>query len=97
MLKPQYRAADCWYGLQVEASTSVEKAPFAMWLSYAISYQTEHHMFPSLNPRLLVAIRPVVERVSLEHGVRYHHLPSEAAALRSVYNQFKRLSVQKQE
>jgi len=92
-LMSAYAPTDDWYAMQVEASTTVEKSPFGMWLSYAISYQTEHHMFPSLNPLQLVRIQPEVRRVSQEHGVQYNYLASEREAIKSVFKQFKLLSM----
>lgn len=92
-LETSYTPSSDWYAMQIEASTTVEKPAFAMWLSYAISYQTEHHMFPSLNPALLVAIQPVVQEVSKEFGLRYNYLPSEREAIKSVFRQFRKLSV----
>ena len=96
-LQNNYAASDDWYALQIEASTTVDKPKFTMWLSYAISYQTEHHMFPSLNPALLVAIQPEVRKVSEEHGVQYNYLKSEREAIKSVFKQFKKLSVNPQQ
>lgn len=92
-LMNSYAPTDDWYAMQIEASTTVEKSPFGMWLSYAISYQTEHHMFPSLNPLLLIRIQPEVRRVAQEHSVQYNYLASEREAIRSVFQQFKRLSL----
>jgi linoleoyl-CoA desaturase len=61
-------------------------------LTYAISYQIEHHMFPALNPGGLQASQPIVMEVSKKHGIDYHYFPSETAAIVSVFKQFKRLS-----
>jgi len=79
--------------MQVEASTSVHKTAFQMWQTFAISFQTEHHMFPALNPLLLIEIQPIVKKTSEEFGVQYNELLSERAALNSVYTQFQKLSV----
>ena len=93
-LENNYKSTDDWYALQIEASTTVEKPKFAMWLSYAISYQTEHHMFPSLNPKLLIEVQPEVQCVAKEFGFQYNYLSSEREAIKSVFKQFKKLSVE---
>lgn len=94
ILKPVSTDADDWYALQIEASTSIKKNPFSMWLSAAISYQTEHHMFPALNPVRLLDLQPVVQRVAQENNVQYNYLKSDPEAFKSVFAQFKKLSVE---
>ena len=64
-----------------------------MWLTFAISLQTEHHMFPSLNPKCLIDIQPAVEQSAKEFGLQYNYFPTSAAATKSVYKQFQKLSV----
>jgi fatty acid desaturase len=88
-----YSPGDYWYDKQVEASTTIQKNPLIMWLTFAISFQTEHHMFPCLNPRLLVEIQPIVQQTAKEFGLQYNYFPSDAAATLSVYKQFQKLSV----
>lgn len=92
-LEPSYSSEDDWYAMQVEASTSIHKNKWIMWLTYAISFQTEHHMFPSLNPIGLVAIQQYVHKISLEYKLRYNNILSDSEATKSVYQQFKKLSV----
>ena len=91
-LKPIYSSTDDWYAMQVEASTTIKRPPVSLWLNFAISYQTEHHMFPSLNPWALTLVQPVVQKVAEEFKVKYHFLPSEVAAIKSVFRQFKRMA-----
>lgn len=93
VLDAHYTSDDDWYGKQVEASTSVKKSPFMMWASFAISYQTEHHMFPALNPLLLLEIQPIVQATAKEFGLKYNYLSSNYQASRSVYKQFKKLGM----
>lgn len=93
VLDAHYTPDDDWYGKQIEASTSVKKAPVVMWFTFAISYQTEHHMFPALNPLLLLEIQPIVQATAKEFGLRYNFLSSNLEATRSVYKQFKKLGV----
>lgn len=88
-----YNAGDYWYDKQVEASTTIKKNPIIMWLTFAISFQTEHHMFPCLNPKLLVDIQPIVQKTAEEFGLQYNYFPSDLAATRSVYKQFYKLSI----
>eukprot|EP01035_Chromulina_nebulosa_P017165 gene17165-22680_t len=90
-LDPNYESNDDWYGKQVEASTSIVKNSFIMWMTFAISFQTEHHMFPALNPKLLLEIQPIVREVAEEYKLQYNFLPSDAEATKSVYRQFKKL------
>jgi fatty acid desaturase len=92
-LESQYTPDADWYSLQVEASTSVYKNAFQMWGTFAISFQTEHHMFPSLNPKLLLEIQPIVEKTAKEFKLQYNFLESDYAATQSVYKLFKKLSV----
>lgn len=91
-LDSSYSPGDAWYDKQVEASTSIKKNRFVMWLTFAISFQTEHHMFPCLNPKLLLEIQPIVEQTAKEFGLQYNFFPSDTAATVSVYKQFKKLS-----
>jgi len=92
-LDTHYTSSDDWYAKQVEASTSVRKAPFLMWATFAISYQTEHHMFPALNPQLLLEIQPIVQETAKEFGIHYNFLSSSLQATRSVYKQFMKLGM----
>lgn len=92
-LQKCYRPDDDYYKLQIEASTSVHKAPFRMWGSYAISLQTEHHVFPAVNPLVLIKLQPVVKATCKEFGVQYNEFASEKEATASVYRHFLRLSV----
>ena len=92
-LEPYYSSSDDWYGMQVEASTSIHGSAFYMWMTYAISYQTEHHMFPSLNPLLLIEVQPIVARTAREFNLHYNELPNQNKAFSSVYRQFKKLSI----
>ncbi len=92
-LRPDYQPTDDWYAMQVESSTTIERSSLGKWLGFALSNQIEHHMFPCANPALLLKLQPIVQQTAKEFGVDYHHFPSEKAALRSVYNHFKKLSV----
>jgi hypothetical protein len=92
-LQPVYTADDDWYKLQVEASTTVHGQAWYMWLTYAISFQTEHHLFPSLNPKLLMELQPVIQQVCREFNVQYNDLKNFKVATDSVYGHFKQLSV----
>ena len=92
-LPKSYGPTDDWYAMQVEASTSIQKAPVIMWLTYAVSFQTEHHMFPCLNPQLLLDLQPIVQKTAEEFNVQYNYFPSDQAAYASVYKQFVKLSV----
>jgi hypothetical protein len=51
-------------------------------------------MFPSLNPKLLIEVQPEVQRVAKEFGFQYNYLSSEREAIKSVFKQFKKLSVE---
>lgn len=92
-LQANYTSEDDWYAMQVEASTSIQKARFIMWLTHVISFQTEHHMFPCLGPKALLDVQPIVQQTCKEFGVQYNYLPSNRAAVISVFKQFKKLSV----
>lgn len=92
-LDANYKTGDDWYAKQIEASTSVQKNAFVMWMTFAISFQTEHHMFPSLNPKLLIEIQPLVQQTAKEFGLQYNYFASDNAATVSVYKQFKKLGI----
>lgn len=79
------------YGKQIEASTTVQKNNIVMWMTFAISYQTEHHMFPSLNPQLLIEVQPIVQATAQEFGLQYNFFPNDTAATLSVYKHFQKL------
>jgi hypothetical protein len=49
-------------------------------------------MFPSLNPLLLIKIQPIVKTTAEEFGIQYNYFNGNYSALKSVYNQFKKLS-----
>jgi Fatty acid desaturase len=89
-----YSQGDAWYDKQVEASTTIKKNSFIMWLTFAISFQTEHHMFPCMNPKLLLEIQPIVQQTAKEFGLQYNFFPSDMAATASVYKQFLKLSTE---
>jgi len=91
-LQANYSSEDDWYAMQVEASTSIQKSRFIMWLTHVISFQTEHHMFPCLGPKALLDVQPLVQQTCKEFGVQYNYLSSNRAAVISVYKQFKKLS-----
>jgi hypothetical protein len=91
-LPKSYSPDDDWYAMQVEASTSLQKSPFMMWLTHAISFQTEHHMFPCLNPQLLLDLQPVVRKTAEEFKLQYNYFPTDQAAYSSVYKQFVKMS-----
>jgi linoleoyl-CoA desaturase len=42
------------------------------------NYHIEHHLFPTLKPRLLKKISPIVKRVCEKHGVPYRSTPLHA-------------------
>lgn len=92
-LDASYISTDDWYKKQVEGSTSVTKDAFTMWTTFAISFQTEHHMFPCMNPQLLVEIQPIVQQTAKEYGLQYNYLASNYEATKSVYNQFKKMGI----
>jgi fatty acid desaturase len=79
--------------MQVESSTTIEKSWITKWLGFVISYQIGHHMFPCANPAILLKLQPIVRQTAKEFGVKYHYFQSERAAIQSVYNHFKKLSV----
>jgi len=92
-LQAKYDSNSDWYAMQVEASTSILKIPFIMWVTHVISFQTEHHMFPCLGPKQLMEVQPIVEQTCKEFNVQYNFFPSNKAAVVSVFKQFKKLSV----
>jgi len=91
-LQKDYKPDDDWYKLQIEASTTIIKSPISTWYAFGINLQTEHHMFPSLNPLLLIKIQPIVKTTAEEFGIQYNYFNGNYSALKSVYNQFKKLS-----
>lgn len=92
-LDNNYQPGDCWYRKQVEGSTSITKNSFLMWMQHCISFQTEHHMFPCMNPVLLLEAQPIVQRVAKEHNIQYNYISDDFEASKQVFNQFKKLSV----
>lgn len=92
-LDSDYKPEDCWYTKQVEASTTIGKSPWMLWMQHAISFQTEHHMFPCMNAQLLVAAQPAVQQTAKEFGIQYNYIPNDFEAMRQVFVQFKKLSV----
>ena len=62
---------------QVEGSTTILKSGFMLWMQHAISFQTEHHMFPCMNSKLLVKVQPIVEATAKEFGVQYNVMPND--------------------
>jgi hypothetical protein len=92
-LQKEYKQNDDWYKMQIEASTSIKKSPIQNWISFGINLQTEHHLFPSLNPLLLIKLQPIVQETSKEFGIQYNCFNSSYDALKSVFLQFKKLSI----
>jgi len=90
-LDAEYKPGDCWYAKQVEASTTIKDSSFMMWMTHCITFQTEHHMFPCMNPELLLKAQPVVEAVSKKHGIQYNYITGSPT--KQVFNHFKKLSV----
>jgi fatty acid desaturase len=93
ILASEYEAGDCWYQRQMEASVTVKNSSFVMWVTYAISFQIEHHLFPCLGPELLLEVQQDCELTAKEFNVQYNLLKSGGEAYTSVYNHFKKLSV----
>jgi hypothetical protein len=93
VLQQDYSPGDCWYAKQVEGSTSIPKNPWLLWMQHAISFQTEHHMFPCMNPKLLCEVQPIVQQTSKEFKIQYNLVKGDYEASKQVYNQFKKLSV----
>lgn len=91
-LSTHYAPTDDWYQKQLEASTSVNKLPVVQWLTFAIAAQIEHHLFPALNPLLLVKVQPLIKEIADKHGLQYKYFESDSAAYKSVYAQFVKMS-----
>lgn len=92
-LDANYKSGDCWYAKQVESSTTVKKNPIIMWLAHCISFQTEHHMFPCMNPALILEVQSIVQQTSKEFNIQYNYIPSDAEATKQVFNHFKKMSI----
>lgn len=54
-------------------------SPLAFWLSNALNYQVEHHLFPGINHEHLPMISPVVRATCTEFGVPYNAFASWTA------------------
>lgn len=48
-------------------------------------------MFPAANPKVIMALQPIVRQVSKEFNVKYHYFPSTKDAIKSVYAHFVEL------
>jgi linoleoyl-CoA desaturase len=92
-LQPDYAPEDCWYSKQIESSTTINKHAFFLWFQHAISYQTEHHMFPCMNAQLLVEVQPIVQQTAKEFGLQYNYIENDGEAIKQVFKQFKKMSV----
>jgi hypothetical protein len=54
-------------------------SPLAFWLSNALNYQVEHHLFPGINHEHLPMISPIVRATCTEFGVPYNAFASWTA------------------
>lgn len=94
-LNNKYKVSDDWYIQQIEGSTTINSSNIILWLTFVISYQTEHHLFPSLDPLLIKEIQPIVKKTCEEFNVQYNYFSNKLDASKSVYKHFKNLSIDK--
>lgn len=88
-LDRDYEPDSCWYRKQIEASTTLGLPFFFMLVAFALSNQTEHHIFPCMSPTLLYSVAKVVGEVAREHNVQYNYFSGQLTATMSVYKQFQ--------
>lgn len=90
---PEERINNEWAAHQVE--TTVNFAPrSALWTWYlgGLNYQIEHHLFPSVSHIHYSELAPIVEKICLEHGVRYSQHATFRAAIASHFRWLRQMS-----
>merc|ERR1711991_95088 len=81
--------ANSWAAGQTEHSMNFAMdSKFAFYISFALNFQIEHHLLPSLSHDHLPKIAPDIQRVRKKHGVRYWHEPSLGGALKELWKAF---------
>lgn len=65
---------DSWAVTQVKTSLDyAHDSPITTYLSAALNYQIEHHLFPGISQYLYPEIAPIVQEVCRKHGVPYRY------------------------
>jgi len=86
----QHMQQQSWAARQAVSSNNFcVDSPLAFWLSNALNYQVEHHLFPGINHEHLPTISPVVRATCAEFGVPYNSFPSWTA-IASEFNEHMR-------
>ncbi|MDB4984977.1 MAG: putative LINOLEOYL-CoA [Myxococcaceae bacterium] len=80
-----------WYAMQVEGSRDVEVPTWVSILTGGLDHQIEHHLFPRLPPNRLREIKPRVQALCAEHGVKYT-TDSWGSTLKSVLKELRRIA-----
>lgn len=84
--------ADSWAENQVKTSLGYQHGdPVWAYLSGALNYQTEHHLFPGISQYHLPAIAPIVKQTCKEYGLPYRYEATFFDAIRSHLRHLKRM------
>jgi len=76
-----------WASLQVlTTSNYAVDSPLWAWLSGALNFQVEHHLFPGINHMHLPKISPIVQQTCKEYNIPYSCYPTYLAAITAYYN-----------
>jgi len=80
-----------WYMMQVEGSRDVEVPEWVSILTGGLDHQIEHHLFPRMPPNRLRKIKPKVQALCAEYGVKYM-TDTWPGTLRSVLRELRGLA-----
>lgn len=84
-----------FYIHQVITGHSVESTNFNYWVflyTGGLSYQLEHHLFPTVNHTHLWRIRPIVQALCKKYNIQYNISPNLGVAMIGMYDHMKKMS-----
>ena len=64
-----------WFSSQLAATCNVEQSFFNDWLSGHLSFQIEHHLFPTMPWHNMHKTAPLVRSLCAKHGIEYQEKP----------------------
>jgi len=76
---------------QMATTRNINTSWWDSWFHGGLQYQIEHHLFPQLPRHNLKLVKPMVQKLCTDHGIKYDTC-SFSEALIEVLSDFERLS-----
>lgn len=83
---------DDWAMHQMRTTANfATRSRWITWFTGGLNHQIEHHLFPQVAHTHYPALRPIVRKAAVRHGLPYHDLGSMRSALRQHFALLRRL------